>query len=123
MSVQDATLPERYLHLPEFLEQRGDEEIYLKGHRITLEDVCLFYNEGCTAEMLRDQFPTLPLVLIHKVIVFYLENRTAVEDYLSKCQTARDANFERWHNSPRIAPDAAQLRRRMQARQTAAGAN
>lgn len=121
MSVQVAIFRELHIELPEFLERRGDEEIYLKGHRITLEEVCFYYDEGCTAEMLRERFPTLPLVLIHKVIVFYLENRDAVQDYLSECQAARDANFERWQSAPRPTPDAAQLRKRLQARQASSG--
>ena len=121
MSVQAAVFLDLHSALPEFLEQRGGEEIYLKGHRITLEEVCYYYDEGSTAEMLRERFPTLPLVLIHKVIVFYLENRDAVQDYLAECEAARDANFERWQNAPRPTPDAAQLRKRLQARQTAGG--
>jgi uncharacterized protein (DUF433 family) len=123
VSAQAVIFRELRRQLPDFLEQRGDEEIYLQGHRITLEDVCFHYNEGCTAEMLRERFPTLPLVLVHKVIVFYLENHEAVDDYLTKCQAARDANFERWQNTPRTTPDAAQLRQRLQARQTAGGAD
>ena len=84
MSVQAAVFLDLHSALPEFLEQRGGEEIYLKGHRITLEEVCYYYDEGSTAEMLRERFPTLPLVLIHKVIVFYLENWDAVQDYLAE---------------------------------------
>ena len=121
MSVQAAVFLDLNRALPEFLEQRGDEEIYLRGHRITLEEVCYYYDEGCTAEMLRERFPTLPLVLIHKVIVFYLENREAVQDYLAECQAARDANFEQWQKTPRQTPDAAQLRKRLQVRKAAGG--
>lgn len=121
MSVQATVFLDLKRALPEFLEQRGDEEIYLRGHRITLEEVCYYYDEGCTAEMLRERFPTLPLVLIHKVIVFCLEDREAVQEYFAECQTARDANFEQWQKTPRETPDAAQLRKRLQVRQTAGG--
>jgi len=40
------------------------------AHRVTLENLCFYYREDITAEMLREQFPTLPLVQIHKTIVF-----------------------------------------------------
>lgn len=123
MSVRAPTFPGLSCPLPECLEQRGDEEVYLQGHRITLEEVCLLYGEGYTAEMLGEQFPTLPPTLIHRVIAFYLENREAVGDYLSSCRIARDANFARWLNAPKDSPDQAQLRRRLQARKSAAGAS
>ena len=121
MSVQAAVFLDVHRALPEFLEQRGDEEIYLRGHRITLEEVCYYYDEGCTAEMLRERFPPLALVLIHKVIVFYVGTGAAVRYYLAECQAARDANFEQWQKTPRQTPDAAQLRKRLQLRQTAGG--
>lgn len=121
MSTHSPILSDLPRQLPEFLEQRGDEEIYLKAHRVTLENLCFYYQEGYTAEMLCEQFSTLPLLLVHKVIVFYLENRAAVDAYLSKCQAARDANYQQWQNAQRATPDAAELRQRLQARQKAAG--
>ena len=123
MSTPSILSRELQRQLPEFLEQRSDEEVYLKGHRVTLENLCSYYHEGFTAEMLREQFPTLPLVLIHKVIVFYLENREAVEDYLAKCHAAREANFQRWQQTTMSTPDAEQLRERLQARDQARGTN
>jgi hypothetical protein len=118
MSTQHATeaLP---LPLPGFLERREDDEIYLVAHRVTLENVCFYYHEGYSAEMLRERFPTLPLVLIHKVIVFYLENRDAVEAYLAAQEAARDREFTRWQQTTRTTPDLAELRRRRDARQKA----
>lgn len=120
MSTHSIISDELQRQLPEFLEQRGDEEIYLQGHRITLENLCFYYHEGYTAEMLCEQFPTLPLLLVHKVIVFYLENREAVDEYLAGCRAARDANFEQWQQTPRTTPDAAELRQRLQARKEVA---
>jgi uncharacterized protein (DUF433 family) len=121
MSTNDIISGELLRQLPDFLEQHGGEEIYLKGHRVTLENLCFYYREGYTAEMLREQFPTVSLLQIHKVIVFYLENRDAIDEYLTKCQVARDANFEHWQTTQHASPDAMELRRRMQIRQEAAG--
>jgi uncharacterized protein (DUF433 family) len=123
VSTQSFVSSELHRQLPDFLEDRGDEEIHLKGHRVTLENLCFYYHEGYTAEMLCERFPTLPLLLIHKVIVFYLEHRAAVDEYLAKCQAARDANFDEWQKTHRVTPDAAELRQRLQARQKAAGGN
>ena len=50
--------------LPPCLHWHPDGAIRLVGHRIGLYDVVYYYNQGYTAEMLRDQFPTLDLDLI-----------------------------------------------------------
>lgn len=121
MSTKSIVSSELLRQLPAILEMRDGDEIYLKGHRITLEHLCFYYREGYSAEMLREQFPTLSLLEIHKVIVFYLENRITTDDYLSKCQAARDANFEHWQRTERTSPDIEELRRRVQLRQKLPG--
>jgi uncharacterized protein (DUF433 family) len=123
MSTNSIISGELLRQLPDFLEQRGGDEIYLKGHRVTLENLCFYYREGYTAEMLHEQFPTVSLLEIHKVIVFYLENREVTDDYLAKCQAARDANFEQWQTTQQTSPAASELRRRLQVRQNTAGDN
>jgi uncharacterized protein (DUF433 family) len=119
MSTQHISATTSPLVLPDFLQWHDDGEICLAGHRVTLENVCCYYNEGYSADMLRERFPTLPLVLIHKVIVFYLENRDLVDGYLADSQTARDRNYQEWRQSTRITPETAELRRRFEARQKA----
>jgi uncharacterized protein (DUF433 family) len=70
------------MQLPEFLHEQ-DGEIRLVGHRISLFQLLAFYQEGYSAEMLREQFPTLSMALIHKVLGFYWENRAQVDSDLS----------------------------------------
>lgn len=71
------------LSLPEFLIHR-DGEIRLRGHRVGLYDLVNRYREGYSAEMLALEYPTVDLALIHRVIAFYLENRTAIDAYLDQ---------------------------------------
>ena len=66
-----------------------------------------YYNQGYSVEMLFEQFPSLPLALIHKVIAFYLENQSEVDGYVAKCLTPSE-------EIPPISPDLAELRRRFQ---------
>src|SRR5689334_19003665 len=99
--------------LPDFLAQDRYGYIHLAGHRIGLRHVVELYNDGYTPEMLRDQFPTLPLALIHKVIAFYLENRAEVDAYVRQSRESLD----RQAAAAQPGPDAAELRRRMEARQ------
>jgi uncharacterized protein (DUF433 family) len=106
------------MNLPDFLVQDTDGFIHLAGHRIGLQDVAYYYNEGCSAEDLCEIFPTLPLVLIHKLLVFYLENAAEVDGYIAKCET----EMERQRASAGRGPDVAELRRRLSAKQ-ATGCN
>lgn len=119
MSMRDTSAMASPFLLPDFLQQHEDGEVYLTGHRVTLENLCFYYNEGYSADMLRERFPTLPLLLIHKVIVFYLENRDAVDQYLAASQTVRDRNYQQWQQAARTTPDKAELRRRFEARKDA----
>ena len=49
------------MNLPEFLTRGLKGEIRLAGHRIDLYHIVLVYKEGQTAEMVRHEYPTLPL--------------------------------------------------------------
>lgn len=119
MSTQHIPATASLRVLPDFLQRHEDDEIYLAGHRITLENICSYYNEGYSADMLCERFPTLPLVLIHKVIVFYLENRDVVDGYLADSRTVRQRNYQQWQQTARTTPDGAELKRRSEARQKA----
>lgn len=95
------------MQLPDFLFCPSPGAIRLTGHRIGLEHVVDFYNQGFSAEMLVEQFPSLPLALIHKVIAFYLENQAEVDAYVASTATPEGA-------IPPASPNLAELRRRFQ---------
>ena len=103
------------MNLPDYLTQDADGHIHATGHRIGLEDLVYYYNEGCSAEALLDAFPTLPLAVVHKMIAFYLEHRAEVDSYVASC----DAEMERQRAVAPRGPDAAELRRRLAAKQAA----
>jgi uncharacterized protein (DUF433 family) len=101
------------MNLPNFLTTTPDGEILLTGNRIGLFHVVHYYNEGYSPEMLVCQYPTLPLSLIHKVIAFYLENRSEVDAYVAGCQT--EMNRQRESGDRHL--DLALLRERLGSRQ------
>jgi uncharacterized protein (DUF433 family) len=74
------------MNLPDFLTEWPYGEIVLTGHRIGIYDVVYFYNEGYSPEQLHEQFPSLSLELIHKVLDFYRANRAEVDAYVARCQ-------------------------------------
>ena len=100
--------------LPEFLAQ-SDGYIHLVGHRVGLQDIVHYYNEGCSAEELCEVFPTLSLALIHKTLAFYLENIDEVHRYLAMNVAESEAQRAAM---PR-GPDRAELRRRLAVKQAA----
>src|SRR5262249_24325626 len=100
---------------PEFLIQDADGYIHVARHRIGLQDVVYYYNEGHSAEALAEMFPTLTLALIHKLIAFYLENQANVDAYVASCEAAIVLQRAA---APR-GPDVAELRRRLATKQTA----
>lgn len=101
--------------LPEFLSQDADGYIHVAGHRIGLQDLVYYYNEGHSAEALWEMFPTLTLALIHKLIAFYLEHRMDVDAYVAR----GEAEMAQQRAAATNGPDLAELRRRLAAKQTA----
>jgi uncharacterized protein (DUF433 family) len=96
------------MQLPDFLTEQPGGSIRLTGHRIALEHILYFYNQGYSAEMILGQFPSLPLALVHKVIAFYLEHQAEVDTYLAGCE----AEVGRQRSAAPVAPDLVELRRR-----------
>jgi len=101
--------------MPDFLSQHADGDITLTGHRIGIYHIIHYYQEGFSPEMLACQYPTLPLSLIHKIIAYYLDNRTEVDDYVSVYRRKLD---EQRKASPRQI-DTVALRARLEASQRA----
>ena len=54
--------------LPDSLTQDPDGFIHVTGHRIGLQHLVHYYNEGYSAEMLACEYPTLSLATIHKIL-------------------------------------------------------
>jgi uncharacterized protein (DUF433 family) len=97
--------------LPDFLTEDHYGEICLTGHRIGLYHLILDYREGFSPEKLHEEFPTLPLDLIHKVLTFYRENQAEVDAYVARCQ--REIDRQRAATPRAIQWD--ELRRRFEA--------
>lgn len=97
------------MNVPEFLVQDADGFIHLRGHRIGIQHLVHFYNEGYSPEMLAEEFPTLSLALLHKTIAFYLENQADVDTYIAQDRDKTDIHAS---TAPR-GPGVAELRRRL----------
>jgi uncharacterized protein (DUF433 family) len=104
--------------LPDFLTEWPHGEIVLTGHRVGLYHIVKYYNEGYSPEMLHEQFPTVPLERIEKVLAFYQQNQAEVDAYVAE----RRAEIERQAALPQGGPSHEELKRRLAARRPAESA-
>ena len=103
--------------LPDFLTRGPMGEIRLTGHRIDLYLIVLFCNEGHTSEMLHDEYPTLPLDLIQKVLAFYFENQAEVDAYVAEVES----KIEQFRANYQSGPGILRMRKLMEERARADG--
>ena len=103
------------MNLPDYRTIDTDGHIHVTGHRIGLQDLVYYYNEGYSPEAMLEVLQTLSLALIHKVIGFYLEDQMNVDAYVATC----DAEMDRQRAAAPRGPDVAELRLRLAAKQAA----
>ena len=77
MSLKISTDP-----APLFTDEDG--VVRVGGTRIRLDTVVYAFNQGASAEEILQQYPSLALADIYATITYYLQHRTAVDDYLKE---------------------------------------
>ena len=108
--MQNSRGPMSYsMQIPDFITLDADGQIRLTGHRVGIQDIAFFYNEGYSAEMLLCQFPTLSLALIHKTLGFYLDQRAEIDAYVAAC----NGETESHRAAARHGPSLIELRERL----------
>jgi uncharacterized protein (DUF433 family) len=76
--------------LPPFLTRWPDGEVVVAGTRVLLFYVVLNYKDGESVESLGVRYPHIPLATLHKVIAFYLENQSEVDEFVNGYQADLD---------------------------------
>jgi uncharacterized protein (DUF433 family) len=94
------------------LTNDADGVVRVGSTRVTLDTVVAAFNEGMTAEGIVQQYPSLRLNEVYKVIGYVLSHPAEVEDYLRERQ--RLAAEVRRENEARFDP--AGIRDRLLAR-------
>jgi uncharacterized protein (DUF433 family) len=79
---------DRPMILPATLTQDDLGLIHVTDHRVTLDDLLHFYQQGESAEMLQARFPTLSLEQCQASILFYQSNEAEVDAYLEEGRQA-----------------------------------
>jgi uncharacterized protein (DUF433 family) len=97
------------------LKTDEDGVVRVGGTRVTLDSVVYAFNDGATAEEIAYRYPSLDLVDIYATIAYYLQSRSAVDEYLQRRDA--EARAVRQENESRFDP--AGLRERLLARKNA----
>jgi uncharacterized protein (DUF433 family) len=104
------------MNLPEWITRDPDGHLHITGHRISMENVVFFFNQGDTPEMLHLRFPSVSVPKFYKAIAFYLENQPEVDAYCA--ESARMVEEHRAAMAGR-GPTIEELRRRWEAKKAA----
>ncbi len=86
--------------------------VRVAGTRVTLDTVIAAYLEGCTADDIVDQYPSLGEADVYSTIAFYLRHREEVDAHLA--ENARASEAVRQANDLRDDPTG--IRSRLEAR-------
>ena len=73
------------------------ERIRIKGHRINIEHVLEFYNNGASAEEIHKvHYPSLTLEEVYATLAYYLHNKDAVDAYNEQGEKIAEAYYQEW---------------------------
>lgn len=71
------------------------ERIRIKGHRIAIDDVIEYFNQGVAPDVIqRDHYPTLTLEEVNAAVSYYLQNKAEVDAYLERGRKIEDAFYK-----------------------------
>jgi uncharacterized protein (DUF433 family) len=77
-----------------------DGVIRIEGTRIPLETIIAAFQEGCTAEEISQQYPSVPLGVVYQVVGYYLGHRSELDTYIANREAVhayvRNLNESRW---------------------------
>lgn len=97
------------MDLPDFLTRWPNGEIVITGHRIGLYSVIDLVERGFSPDEIFEEFPTLELELIRRVIVFHETHRAEVDAYVADYR----ADLNRQETASVPSPAVLRIRRLM----------
>lgn len=93
----------------------SEDDIRIKGHRIGIDNVLFYYQEGYNAKEINAVYPDLSLEKIHATITYYLHNKKEIDAYLSRLQNWREARYREAMSHP--SPQREKMRKIKQLKQ------
>ena len=95
-------MPETVALEPAPIRLDSDRVFRIGDTRVTLDTLVAAFEEGCSAEGIAEQYPSLRLADIYAAIAYYLNHRDDVDAYLHRRRT--DATSVRVENERRFDP-------------------
>jgi uncharacterized protein (DUF433 family) len=95
-------IPLHPLDVTQYLDVQAPDDIRIQGHRIGIEHIVYYYNEGYSPEQIADTFPGVELKVIYTIIAYYLHYRSEVDAYIAHLDAEAEAARRNWtaHRSP-----------------------
>jgi uncharacterized protein (DUF433 family) len=89
---------EDYFEFEKFETPHGlAERIRIKGHRISIEHVIEYYNQGAPAEEIyKVHLPTLTPEEVYATLTYYLHNRETVDAYIQRGEAIAEAYYQEY---------------------------
>ncbi|HEX6776814.1 MAG TPA: DUF433 domain-containing protein, partial [Ktedonobacterales bacterium] len=99
---------------------------YVRSSRVSLKSIAADWNEGLSAEAIREDFPSLKLVEVYGAITYYLEHQAEMDAFFKKIdveyaarRAAEQAANPEWHARMRQRMAEAKQRLESQAKSSA----
>lgn len=94
------------------LRQDDGGTIRVTGSRVTIDILVTAYLQGDSFEEIHEEFPSVSLEAIEKIIPWYLDNQREVDDYIRKRDEEAERLRQEIESEPRHQAFMAELRRR-----------
>uniref|UniRef100_B8HNH8 DUF433 domain-containing protein n=1 Tax=Cyanothece sp. (strain PCC 7425 / ATCC 29141) TaxID=395961 RepID=B8HNH8_CYAP4 len=82
------------MQLEDYFDFLSPTDIRIKGHRIGIDTVLVYYLEGYTPEEIAANLPSLSLEKIHATLTYYLHHRPQIDAYLAHLEAWREEQFQ-----------------------------
>ncbi len=105
------------MQFDDLFDRWGPNDIWLKGHRISLEDVVDLFEAGWSLERIAEYFPSLEAEHIANVIAYYQQHHNELDDYLEAQRRYAEASTREAELHP--SPHAQRMRALLEARRRA----
>lgn len=84
------------MQLEEYFEFLSDDDIRIRGHRIGIDTVLWYYEDGYTPEEIVAHLPSLSLEEVYATITYYLRNQSKIQAYLTRLSTRQEKHYAAW---------------------------
>jgi uncharacterized protein (DUF433 family) len=83
------------MNLDDYFDFASADEIRLRGTRVGIEAILAEYLSGALPEEIALNYPPVTLEQVHATITYYLGNRQAMDEYLSRWIARGDESLQR----------------------------